>query len=133
MNMIKLLWCRFQRCLSKFTMFLVRGFSQAGLFRHLSEYILRVRNLKITKSMRASLLSKCSKFHLDFKNAAQNSVEVSSFWDNCIWIGIVKLSLLRRGYFSLAANALTISPNIWHVNNRDFFQLNWVRSDLWIG
>ena len=133
MNMIKLLWCRFQRCLSKFTMFLVRGFSQAGLFRHLSEYILRVRNLKITKSMRASLLSKCSKFHLDFKNAAQNNVEVSSFWDNCIWIGIVKLSLLRRGYISLGANALRSSPKIWHVNNREYFRINWLFSDQTIG
>ena len=32
------------------------------------------------------------------------------FWDNCISIGIVKLSLLRRGYFSSAANVLQAVP-----------------------
>ena len=33
----------------------------------------------------------------------------------------VKLSLLGTGYFSSAADVLTSSPKIWHVNNRDFF------------
>ena len=65
--------------LGTFTLLLVKGFSETGLFRHLSEYVFRVRNFEITKSMRASFLSKCSKFHLDFKNAAENSEKVSSF------------------------------------------------------
>ena len=133
MNMIKLLWCRFQQCLGSFTMLLVKEFSQTWLFRHLSDNVSRVRNFKITKSMMASFLSKCWKFHLDFKNGAENSEKVSSLWDNCIWIGIVKWFLLRRGYFSLAANVLTSSPKIWHVNNREFFQLNWLVSDQTIG
>ena len=133
MNLIKLLWCRFEQCLGMFSMLLVKGFSQTELFRHLSDNVFRVRNFKITKPMRTAFLSKCSKFHVDFKNAAENSEEVSSFWDNCIWIGIVKWSLLRRGYFLLAANALTSSPKIWHVNNRDFFQHSWHFSDQTIG
>ena len=54
------------------------------------------------------------------------------FWYNCIWIGIVKLSLLRRGYFSSAANVLTRSTKILYVNNRYFFLVNWVGSDQWI-
>ena len=54
------------------------------------------------------------------------------FWYNCIWIGIVKLSLLRRGHFSWAANVLTRSPKTWYVNNRDFLLVNWVGSDQWI-
>ena len=58
-----------------------------------------------------------------FKNAAKNWEIDFSFLDNYIWIGIVKLSLLRTGYFSSAANVLTSSPKIWHVNKRDFFQL----------
>ena len=53
-------------------MLLVKGFSQTGLFRHLSDYVFRVGNFKITKPMRASVLSKGSKFHLDFENAAKN-------------------------------------------------------------
>ena len=56
-----------------------------------------------------------------------------SFWDNSIWTGIVKLSVIRTGYFSSAANLLTRSPRIWPVKNRDFFQLNWLGSDQWIG
>ena len=43
---------------------------------------------------------------------------------NSIRIDIVKFSLLRTGYFSSAANVLTSNPKIWHVKNRDFFQLN---------
>ena len=46
------------------------------------------------------------------------------FMENCISTGIVKLTLLRTGYLSLAANMLADSPNIWHVNKRYFFQLN---------
>ena len=54
------------------------------------------------------------------------------FWDNCIWIGIVKLSLLRTGEFSSAANVLTGSPKIFHVNKRDFFQGNSLGKDQWV-
>ena len=133
MNMINLLWCRFQRWLDMFTMLLLKGFSQTELFRHLSDNVSRVRNFKITKSMMASFFSKCSEFHLDFKNGAENSEKVSSLWDNCNWNGIVKLSLLRSGYISSAANVLTSSTKIWHVNNRDFFQLSWLFIDQSIG
>ena len=55
------------------------------------------------------------------------------FQDRCIWIGIVKLSLLRTGYFSSAANVLTSSTKIWHANNKgDFFQLIFFVTDQWI-
>ena len=53
------------------------------------------------------------------------------FWDNIIWIGIVKFSLLRRLYFSSAGIVLTISPKVLHVNKRDFSQLSWIGSDQW--
>ena len=72
------------------------------------------------------------KFNLDFKNAAKNWEKVFFFWDNCIWIGIVKLSLLRTGYFSSPANVLTSSTKILHVNKRDFFQIHRLGSDNWI-
>ena len=94
MNMIKVLWCRFQQCLGTFTILLVEASSETGLFRHLSDYVFGVR-------------------------------KIFSFWDNCIWIGIVKLSLLRTGCFSSEANVLRSSPKIWHVNKRDFFKFNW--------
>ena len=87
---------------------------------------------EIQKLWRSSFFSKPSKFQIDFKNAAKISEKLSCFCYNCIWIGIVKLSLLRTGYFSSVANVLTSSPKILHVNKREFFQLNWLFRDQWI-
>ena len=80
----------------------------------------------------SSFLSKCSKFDVYLKNAVKNWQKVLCFWDNCIWIGIVKLSLLKTGFFSSDASVLTTSPKIWYVKNRDFFQINCLGSDQWI-
>ena len=99
------------------------------LFKHLSNHVLRVRNFGSTKSMRAIFVSKCSRFNLYFKNAAKNSEKVFCFWNNCIWTGIVKFSLLRKGYLSSPVKVLTSSPKIWHVNKRDFLWLNCLGSD----
>ena len=68
----------------------------------------------------SSSFSKCSKFKIDFKNAAKNSEKVFCSFDNYIRIGIVKMSLLRTGYFSSTANVLTSCPKIWDVNKREF-------------
>ena len=130
MNLIKVLRCRFQHCLDTFTMLLVEGFSQTGLFRHLSDHDSGVRNIGYTKSVRVVFFFwQYLKLIADFKNLAKNSENIFCFWDNCIWIGIVKLSLLRTGYFSSAANVLPSSPRMWSLKNRDFFQLNWIGSD----
>ena len=106
-NMIMVLRSRFQQCLRTFALMLVEESSEMWLFRHLSDYALGVKSKSWEKAF--------------------------CFWDNCIWIGIVKLSLLWTGYFSSTGNVLTTSPKIWHVKNRDFFQLNWLGSDQWIG
>ena len=79
----------------------------------------------------SSFFSKNLKFFLDSKNSAKNWKKVSCFWDNCIWIGIVELSLARTGYFSSAANVLTRCPKIWHVNKRNFSHVNWLGLDQW--
>ena len=75
---------------------------------------------------------KRSKFEIHFKNAAKNWEKVFCFSDNCIWIGIVILSLWRTRYFSSAANVLRSSRKILHVNRRDFSQLNFLGIDWWI-
>ena len=77
---------------------------------------------------RLSFFPKYLKFNLNFKNAAKNWEKVSCFLDNCIWIGFVKLSLLRTGTFWSVANGLTGSPKSWYVNKRDFFKHNWLGS-----
>ena len=87
---------------------------------------------KIQKLWRSSFSPKRSKFQLDLKTEEKNSEKFFVPWDNCIWIGIVKLCLLRTGHFSSATNLLTTSPKNSHVNKTDFFQLNWLGSEQWI-
>ena len=89
-------------------------------------------NSEIQKLWGSIFVSKCLEFNLDFKNTAKNWEKVFSFSDNSIRTGIVKFSLLKRGYFSSASNVLTSSTKILHVNKRDFFQLNWAGNDHWI-
>ena len=121
MNMIKVLWSRFQQCLDTFTMLLVEGASETWLFRHLCDYGFRVRNFRNTQAMRVIFFSKRSKFHIDFNDVAKSLETFFCCWDHCIWIGIVKFSLWRTRYFSWTANVLTSSPKILHINKRDSF------------
>ena len=86
----------------------------------------------LTSKIRNLWRPNCLKFNLDFRNAAKNWEKNFFFWYNCMWIYIVKLSLLRTGYLSSAANVLTSSPKIFHVNKRHFFQVNWLGSDQWM-
>ena len=55
--------------------------------------------------------------------------KVFCFWDNRIWIGGSKLSLLRREYLSSTVNAWTNSLKILHSTKIDFFQLSYAGSD----
>ena len=86
---------------------------------------------KIQSLWGSSFFSKSWKFNLDLKNAGENWERDFCLSDNCIWIGIVKVSLLRAGYFSSAANVLTSSLKIWLVNKGDLFQVNFLDSDQW--
>ena len=122
MNTIQLMWSRFEQCLGTFTMLLVEGSSETGLFRRLSDYVFGIRNFESTKSMRVNLYSKILKFNVDFKNSAKNWEKLFCFSDNCIWIGNIKLFPLRTPHYSSVANMLTSSPKIWDVNKRDFFE-----------
>ena len=126
--MIKVIWPKFQWCLGPFTMLLVEASSETELFRHLSDYLSEIPNFENKKLSGSSFFSKFIKF----QKCGKISEKRYFFWDNCIWIGFIKLSLLRRGYFSSAANVLKGSPKIFHVNKRDFFQLNWLGNGQWI-
>ena len=127
--MIKVQWCRLQQCLGTFTMLLVEGLSKLRLLTHLYAYVFESLDSERQNLWGSYFFSKYPKFKLDFKNAAKNFKNVFCFWDDCIWIGIVKLSLLTTGYFSSAANVLTSSPKILHINKRDFFQFNGLGKD----
>ena len=128
-NMIKVMWCRFEQCLGTFTMLLVEGSSEKGLFRHLSNHVFRVCNFGNEKAVCVIFFSKIFKTYIRFQKCSKKCWKVYCFLDNCISIGTIKLCLLRTGYFSSAHNKLTSSPKIWQVNKTDFFQLNWLGSD----
>ena len=87
---------------------------------------------KIQNLWGSSFYSKSLNVNLDFKAIAKILEIFFFFRHNCIWIRIVKLSLLRTGYFLLVANVLTRYPQIWHVNKWDFFEQNFVASDQWV-
>ena len=52
---------------------------------------------------------------------------IFTFWDNCIWIGYVKLCVLRAENLLSAVNLLTNSLKIFHISKRDFLQLNFLK------
>ena len=99
---------------------------------HLSYHVFRVLNFRNKEGARVIFFPKSSKFNLDYKNAWQNPEKGSCFSYNCISYSILKLSLLRTGYFSSVANVLTTNPTIWYVNKRDFFEHNLFARDQWI-
>ena len=82
--------------------------------------------------MRVFFLWKCSKFDVNLKNIENNWQKSFCLRDKCIWIGCVKLPLLRREYLSSAVNVLTNNLQIFHVTKRDSFQLSYLHSDQWI-
>ena len=71
-----------------------------------------VRNFGNREAMGLIYFGNNSQFKVDFKNAKKkkkkNSEIFFCFWDKCVWIGYVKLSLLSREYLSSAANVLTV-------------------------
>ena len=116
------IWAHLPFCLSKGH--LKRYFLDIYLIRFLGD-----RNFGNTSAMRVFLFLKRSKLNVAFRNAEENSENVFSFWDTSIWIGYVKLSLLRRECSSSAVNRLTNRLRTSYSIKRDFFQPNYVHSD----
>ena len=118
-------WARLPCCLSK-----------GPLKRDLLDFYLTTFSESVISQIQhiwgSSFSSKYLKHNLDLENAGKNLKKVFCFWGNCIWIGIAKLCLLTRAYFSSAANLLTSSPKILHIKKKNFFQLNWLGSHQWI-
>ena len=88
-----------------------------------------VPNFGNTKAMRVIFFWNCSKFNLDFRSAEKKWLKIFSFFDKCMWIDCVKLSLLRREYLSCSVNVLTYSFKILYRTRRGFSQINIRRSD----
>ena len=111
--MIKVVWCRFQQCLGTFTRCLVEESSQTRLFRHWSKHVFGVRNFENKKAMRVIFFFQTFEISVRFQKCRKKRTKIFCFWDICILIGIVKLSLLRTRYFSSAANVLSSSHRFY--------------------
>ena len=77
----------------------------------------------------SSFFWKCSKFNVDYENSTKNLEKALSFWDNCVRIGCVKLSLLRKEYLSSAVNVLKNSYKALRLTKTDFFWHKYVPDD----
>ena len=128
-NMIKVVWFRFQQflvpllcCLSK--VLLKHELLEIYFVTHFG-----VRNFENTSAMRVTFSLKMSNFNLTFKNAERNWENVFCFFNNCIWNGSLKLSLLRREYLWWEVNVLRNGLKNLHISKRDFFQLTCLHSD----
>ena len=93
MNIIKMLPCRFQQCLGKFSMLLVEGFSETGLFRHLSDYVFGVRKFVNTKSMSVILFFKIFIINCGFQKCSKK-IEQKVFVSAIIASELVSLNCL---------------------------------------
>ena len=78
----------------------------------------------MNKLWATSFFLKCSKFNLAFQNEGKNSEKVFSFWDNCMWMGCIKLSLFGREHLRTAVIVLTNSLKLFHITIREFLPLN---------
>ena len=110
--MIKRLALTTSQCFGPFSKFPVDGSSQTGLFRHLSNHVFRGTLFRKFISYESYLFLKGSKFNIDLKNVHKNSENFFCFFDNCIWIVCIELSLLRREYLSSTVNVLRKSLNL---------------------
>ena len=114
-----LLFC-LEQCFGPFTMSLVEGCSQTGLFRHLSNDVFRSPWIKKHISYDCHLFFENVPNWMEiYKMSKKNWENIFSFWEECIWKCCNKLPLLRREYLLPAVNGLTKSPKIFHITQRD--------------
>ena len=112
-NKMKVLPCKFYKCLGLFNMLTVKGrietvFLESGLTKSLTVCTFE-RKVAMTIIF---FFSKCSKINVVFRNRTKKSEKVFCFQDNCIWAGLNKFSYSWTRYLSLAVNKLPSNPNI---------------------
>ena len=122
---MKVLSCRFQQCLEPFPMLIPEGSSETDLFRHLSKHVFRSPYFPKYLGYEGHLFfPRRSKFDLHPKHSEKNRQKGFCFIYNWTPIACIKLSLLRTEYLSSVFNVLTNSPKIFHITQRNFFELN---------
>ena len=118
-NIVKVLAFIFEQCVGLFTMLLVEGFSERGLFRYLSKHVFWSPSVQRCISDEGHLLLKMFKIESKFRKCKKKSKKVFGFWDNCILKWCNKLPLLRREYLACAVSGLKNIPLISNISQRD--------------
>ena len=118
---LKLLFWRFEKFLGLLNMFTAKIFQKEALLYIDISASFGVDNFRKPWLMRVIFSTHHWKFHLYTKNAKNISQKVYSFFDNVIWVGNGRLSLLPREYSRLTVRLLTSSPKIWYLIIKKFF------------
>ena len=105
--MVQVVLFRFQQCLLPFTCCFAKNRMKLDFFEIWLTTFFWVHNVGNTATMKVILLLKMFKILSSFQNCRNKFRKCFFFWDNCIWIGCLKLSLLRRENLSSAVNMLT--------------------------
>ena len=106
-----------------------RGPLRVDFLEVLFNHVFRCPEFWNTSAVRVIFFWKCSKSKLAFKNAATDCENIFYFCNNCIRIGSLKLSLLKREYLESAVNVFINIPKSLHITKRYLFQLNCLHSD----
>ena len=114
----------FEQCLGPFTTMLIAGYVKRRFLGIYLPTFFAVYNFGNTLDMSFIFFKRMLKISITFQNLRKNLENYFYFWDNCILIGCVKLSLLKREYLSPAVNVLRNNFKIFHITKRDFFKLN---------
>ena len=119
-KMIKALSLRLNQCSGRLPSPLSRG----PLKRERLDIYLRtsfvVGNFGKWYPIRVFFFRKCAKFNADSKNAQKNSEKMFCFWDKCIWLVRIHLSLLITEYMSQAVTVLWQGLKNFNVSKSDF-------------
>ena len=119
-KMIKALSLRLNQSFCPSTMLGVQGSSQTCAFRHLSKPVFLSRWFRKYISYEGIFFWKCWKFNADSKNAEKNWEKMFYFWDKCICIVCIQLSLLVMEYLSQAVTLLRKGHKKFHVSKIEF-------------
>ena len=121
--MIKVLLCRFHKCLGPFSMLTVEGCSEMALFRESSNKVFYSPYFgRYISYDNLFFFWKCLKLDQDSINGRKNSEKFFRFYDNCIWIGKRKFPQSGTPYLLSSVNVLTHTPKISNFNKGDIFK-----------
>ena len=124
--MIKVLSFSFEQSFGPFTMLLVEGSSETGLFRHLSNLVFQSLYVssEIPQLWWSSFFLEMFKIECKFIKFKKNLRNFLRFWDNCVWKCYYKKSLLRREYLLSAVDGLSNSRETFNITLWDYLNLN---------